>query len=123
MLLAEQMRGVGGGGPVLQPPRQVIKQKKAFGLKQTSVPRSVTRTVRNWVLIGPDQYENKLILQWRNMDDERCLICGITAHVFGSGLRVVLDWLSLDKVPHAPAGGCEFDCSVYIKARCHGMRV
>lgn len=57
------------------------------------------------------------------MDGERCLICGITAYVFRSGLRVVLDWLSLDKVPDALAGGCEFDSSVYIKARCHGMRV
>lgn len=42
------------------------------------------------------------------MDDERCLICGSTAYVFRSGLIVVLDWLSLDKVPDAPAGGCEF---------------
>lgn len=36
---------------------------------------------------------------------------------------VVLDWLSLDKVPDAPAGGREFDRSVYIKARCHSMHV
>lgn len=42
MLLAEQMRGVRGDGPVLQPTRQVINQRKAFGLKWTSVQVSHT---------------------------------------------------------------------------------